>query len=452
MASKQETINKVLIAKYKEDKPKSEFVMVQYTDEYDLSTLKAMRRHALKYKQKTFHIKDITPIQSDFISSFSFGLKTVKWKKDYVESQDMTGLFKIDFSNGDIMYYAKWLSGGGRSKSVEGMFASEKSTWYKFLTLLNKQRKRRSRPKPGVYRAFMENVGAAGGFLAYKKMDKLVETPVVHHATETLVEDMDFFFDNMNLFTRYGMPGTRKAMLVGEPGTGKSSICTRLAKKYLDTKSVVFVTDLSSAASHLMSCAKHNISTVVFLEDAESTLGNANSSVLNFLDGIDQPVNKAGAYIVMTTNYPQRIEPRILKRPGRVDRVIKFDALKGNYALECAEIYFKDILFFEEKTKAAKDKGRAIRKKLITILDNDGKGMTGAQIKELAQSSIAYALTLKEEVVDIDMVIKTKSRMEKDLKDVYKYADEDSLHGYDPVGFKTEREAPVFAPQEVQVF
>ena len=76
----------------------------------------------------------------------------------------------------------------------------------------------------------------------------------------------------------------------------------------------------------------HNVPTVVILEDAESTLSDGNStqsSVLNFLDGVDQPSNKNGAYILMTTNHPERIEDRVLRRPGRIDRIFQVGPLKS---------------------------------------------------------------------------------------------------------------------------
>lgn len=447
MASKIETVSKYLIKQYKEQKPDSGYVIVNHTNEYSLQMLMSMRNHARKYRMKTFHIKDIVPIDNDEVVSYHYGLAKAK-RKNKITSQDKTGMFRIEFSDGDIIYYAKWLTGAGKHSSVEAMFASEEHTWYKFLKLIEKKRKRDGTPKKGVYR-----VTAQMGALSYSNMKSLQETPVVHHVTDSILEDMNYFYDNTHMFTRYGMPGVRKILLVGEPGTGKSSLCVRIANSLRDEKCVAFATDIGAAAAHLMKCARAKISTILFLEDAESSIGGgASSAVLNFLDGIDQPVNPAGAYVVMTTNFPQRIEPRILKRPGRVDRIFQFGALKSKEAVMCARIYFRGILFLDKDidkmSMKERRKQKSLEKELAPILNNSDKGMTGAQIKELAQSSVSMAVSIKAKEVTVEIIKKTKERMEKDLKDVYEFAKEESLHGQQQqMGYVRVEPHPALLPE-----
>jgi SpoVK/Ycf46/Vps4 family AAA+-type ATPase len=61
------------------------------------------------------------------------------------------------------------------------------------------------------------------------------------------------------------------------------------------------------------------------------------SAALGFLDGANTPRNPAGTYLIATTNYPRRIDKRVLKRPGRIDRVIAVGALRSRAAAAVAQ-------------------------------------------------------------------------------------------------------------------
>ena len=52
-----------------------------------------------------------------------------------------------------------------------------------------------------------------------------------------------------------------------------------------------------------------------FLHDREKAL------VLNVLDGSESSINDKGTLLIATTNYPEAIDERVLKRPGRLDRI-----------------------------------------------------------------------------------------------------------------------------------
>ncbi|MEL7436880.1 MAG: hypothetical protein AAFN11_23275, partial [Chloroflexota bacterium] len=41
----------------------------------------------------------------------------------------------------------------------------------------------------------------------------------------------------------------------------------------------------------------------------------------NVLDGSESPSNEHGTILIATTNHPEKIDDRVLKRPGRLDRV-----------------------------------------------------------------------------------------------------------------------------------
>jgi ATP-dependent 26S proteasome regulatory subunit len=49
--------------------------------------------------------------------------------------------------------------------------------------------------------------------------------------------------------------------------------------------------------------------------------GEDKARILNVLDGFESPNNAKGTLMLATTNYPEAIDDRVFKRPGRLDRI-----------------------------------------------------------------------------------------------------------------------------------
>lgn len=403
-------------------------VRVQYTMEYNHATFQELMQDTKN--SRSFRIMSLERLENKELK-FCFSVAITNGKKK-IETKEQTGTFKVSFSDGTFMYFAKWLTGAGKGRMIDSIFAAEDEVWINFLSLINKSTRKRNKPPVGkVYKC--ENG-------IYLVREKLKETPVVHETVGLVKEDIEMFFGNIDKFTRWNMPGTRKVMLVGPPGTGKSSLGVRIANANAKTMNVSFFDDISALSGHLNKCAKYKISTICILEDAEGTLQRPDSSLLNFLDGIDQPVNTAGAYVIMTTNYPQKIERRILQRPGRVDQIFAFGNLKGEYVMKCAEIYLKDSFFSKNKVVVGSKKD--IEKTLNEIFDADGKGIPGTRIKQFSEDVLKYIVSKKKDKVTLDEVKTIFNQTNDNLKNVYDMAEEQGLLDGD-IGFGwDEKKAP----------
>jgi broad-specificity NMP kinase len=436
---KIEFVTKVISETYAKLMPAHGEAEIVFSDFISFRELNEMEKKGQKSKGKKFSLREITQLKNDFTASLVFGIELAEKREKLAEDEkvnitDKSGLFQIEFSDGSYMIFAKWLEGEGRTSQICSAFIADKATWGKFLELRTEHVKGTKKPKNGIYKATF--VPQAGG-VVYQKMTakELQDTPVLHPSAKVIESDIEYFFNNLTQFTRFNMNGSRKAMLIGEPGTGKTSECRKLAKYYQATKCVVFCTDIRAVAGHLENCAKYNVSTLVMLEDAESSLERPDSSILNFLDGVDQPINKLGSYIIMTTNHPARIEPRIIQRPGRVDKIVAFGALEAADSVECSKLYFKDIFFTDdEKENAVKES------QLLEFFKTLEKSMTGAQIKELSNAALSHVVSNNLPEVDIEAIKQAHERMMTDIKDVYKFAESESLSRSGTLGFRAEKE------------
>ncbi len=304
--------------------------------------------------------------------------------------EDKTGLYKLVFSDGNHVYFYRFYDNPFISDKLTGLCASNEFTWSAFSKYEHELAyKIRRPPSEGIFRISMENDNS----LSYEKIRQFNQNELIIGNMDEIKGDIDYFFGNIDYFTSFNMPGIRKVLFVGEPGTGKTSICLKLATTYCNRMAVIFATEFHAASNFLSLAANFDIPSLLILEDADSSLERAESAVLNFLDGVDQPKNKHGAYLIMTTNFPERIAPRV-KRAGRIDRNFFFAPFNGNDAISCARIYFQQ-LFTNFNEIAEKDSDA-----LVKIFDK----MTGAEIKSLAQTTAAYMVSQQIKKLSVETI------------------------------------------------
>jgi hypothetical protein len=146
-----------------------------------------------------------------------------------------------------------------------------------------------------------------------------------------LLDDMEAFFSKgVDIYRQLKLPPFRKLLLAGVPGTGKTMLCAAMAKIAIDRRRVVVYVsgaDRDGASFEKIQRALQAVSAARFpvlliVEELDAYLqGDDKARVLNVLDGIESPNNPRGALLLATTNYPEAIDERISKRPGRLDRV-----------------------------------------------------------------------------------------------------------------------------------
>ena len=147
---------------------------------------------------------------------------------------------------------------------------------------------------------------------------------------DDIVKHIDCFIKNKERYLKFGRVYKLCFLLTGVPGAGKSSLIKAIAMKY--NRSIYALT-LSKkledeSLTELFSEVKEN--SIIVLEDIDAffidrqaqDINVSFSAILNLFDGLFSPGN--GIIMFMTGNNPERLDNALI-RPGRVDKIIKFD-------------------------------------------------------------------------------------------------------------------------------
>lgn len=175
----------------------------------------------------------------------------------------------------------------------------------------------------GVYGAGIDDNGRV--FFRKKNIvvDDLIEFSSGEH--KKILEEISMFWERGNIFASHGFLHRRGYMLYGPPGGGKTCLVQLILAGIQQSGGVAFICDgqpqtLESALSVFRVVEPGRPAVCVF-EDIDAIVDKyGEGSVLSLLDGetqIDKVLNLA------TTNYPEKLDKRLVARPRRFDRVIK---------------------------------------------------------------------------------------------------------------------------------
>jgi len=215
--------------------------------------------------------------------------------------------------------------------------------------------------------------------------DDLILDKYTHKDLQTNLMNL---IDNVDVYKKNNLPLKRGLIISGEPGTGKSLLGKILC--HTTDWTFMWVTpkhfhDLDSVTT-IMKTARMLGPTILFLEDIDlygkhrdqNALASLLGELMNQLDGIED-----NNYVVTiaTTNNQDALEKALINRPGRFDKVIRFNSPTNR----CREQMFKTFIG-NLRMDADID--------MEEMIDRTDR-LTGAQVKEVVNQAVLQAIDAK---------------------------------------------------------
>lgn len=264
-------------------------------------------------------------------------------------------------------------------------FIAERKDNYKHTKIL----------KPAVYEVAYDSRNDRTTFSTLNlHMDEILELP--DSLMKRTIQLMDQFWstDLTEKYKLYGLVQKLGILLHGQPGTGKTVIMARIAKRVVEMGGVVLFNprvDILANTLKVIREVEPEKKVVVLWEEFDSIMHQDESALLCMLDGETQVDN---IVYLATTNYISKIPARIKNRPSRFSKVweIKSPTKAARKS------------YFEQKIKTDAD-----REKYVEPLTEASEGLTIDACKDLVISVILFGESISDAVRNIKEINKEHS-------------------------------------------
>lgn len=208
--------------------------------------------------------------------------------------------------------------------------------------------------------------------------DELIVLPDT--ANERVLTAIDTFWDAKSSFKKYGQLFKRGIMLWGAAGGGKTCTLMLLSHDIIKRKGIVVITSHPGRTARGLEIIRRiepDRPLICILEDIDEIIAeHGEHELLALLDGETQIDNVC---FVATTNYPERLDKRLINRPSRFDEIIKV----GMPSAAARKVYLESRL---------KDDPR------IEQWVDDTEGFSVAHLRELVVAVCCLGRTYQETI------------------------------------------------------
>jgi hypothetical protein len=182
--------------------------------------------------------------------------------------------------------------------------------------------------------------------------------------------NVSMFFEGGTRYRELGIPYRRGLLFTGPPGCGKTltlkALAYHTAAKFITVlgKSGVNDSDIQFALDAAGKCSP----AVVLFEDLDKLIEAKDVSLSHFLNLLDGLKVLSGVLVIATCNEPEKLDPALLHRPSRFDRI-------WNFPLP------------------------AVEQRLALLRKHGGTYFSEPVLREVAQRSHGFSMTYVQEIV-----------------------------------------------------
>ena len=285
---------------------------------------------------------------------------------------------------------------GSDLESTTRLIVTRRESASQVVRLLEDLDRRDNKPRLHV-------VGSSNRRIVGCKWDDLV---LDYKIRSLLKDDFESFFERKAWFRANKLPFRRGYLLHGPPGNGKSSAIRAMMTSRGLTAYALRLFDSQvddSDLDRLFELAVKNRPSMVLLEDLDRAFpktGETKSRIslqqlLNNLDGVG---TGEGIVVVATANEPTILDPAILRRPGRFDRVVHFP----NPSAALRQQYLQQL-----------NPGLPPRHLKLSVEQSDG--LSFAQLREVHVIAGQRAFERKADIGEGDLLLAIRSMRQSTL-------------------------------------
>lgn len=172
-----------------------------------------------------------------------------------------------------------------------------------------------------------------------------------------ILAEIDAFWQSGEKFKKYGVLQRRGYLLYGPAGTGKTILIKQIMAKIIKDNGIVFLCNGSPSSLvrgiEFYRKIEPQRKIVVVMEDIDTIIKSyGEDAILQYLDGED---SNDCILNIASTNYPEKLDRRLVQRPRRFDKIIKIgypdDKMRSSYFSEKLGITDDELQMWVDGTK-----------------------------------------------------------------------------------------------------